>query len=94
MEGAFETEDYGTLSELYAWVAFLIILLPLGMETAYFRYLNKKDDKDLVFQNSFVTVVGFSLLFFVLMFFSSQGVANLMGYPDHSEFITSLALIV
>jgi len=94
MEGAFETNDYGTLSELYAWVAFLIILLPLGMETAYFRYLNTKDNKEEVFHNSFITVVAFSTLFFVLMFFASQGIANGMGYPKHSEFITSLALIV
>ena len=94
MEGAFETRDYGTLSELYAWVAFLMILLPLGMETAYFRFLNKKEDKSEVFQNSFITVVLFSLSFLVFMFFASQGIANLMGYPDHSEFITSLALVV
>ncbi len=94
MKGAFETNDYGTLSELYAWVAFLMILLPLGMETAYFRYLNKKDDKDAVFQNSFITVLIFSAAFFVFMFFASQGIANMVGYPQHSEFITSLALIV
>lgn len=94
MDGAFKTNDYGTLSELYGLVAFFMILLPLGMETAYFRYLNKRDDKNEVFQNSFITVVGFSVLFFVLMFFGSQGIANAMEYPEHSEFITSLALIV
>lgn len=94
MEGAFKTNDYGTLSELYAWVAFAMILLPLGMETAYFRFLNKHEDKQKIFQNSFITVLGFSLLFFVVMFFASQGVANAMGYPEHSEFITALALIV
>ncbi|MFT5860896.1 MAG: O-antigen/teichoic acid export membrane protein, partial [Flavobacteriaceae bacterium] len=94
MDGAFKTNDYGTLSELYAWVAFLMILLPLGMETAYFRFLNKKDDKNEVFQNSFITVLAFSATFFVFMFFASQGIANMMGYPEHSEFITALALIV
>ena len=31
--------DYGVLSDLYAYVAFLIVLLPLGMETAYFRFI-------------------------------------------------------
>lgn len=94
MEGAFETQDYGTLSELYGYVAFLMILLPLGMETAYFKYLNKREDKAEVFQNSFITVLIFSASIFVLMLFASQGIANIIGYPNHSEFITSLALVV
>jgi O-antigen/teichoic acid export membrane protein len=28
------------------------------------------------------------------MFFASQGIANGLGYPEHSEFITTLALVV
>ena len=32
-----QTSDYGVISELYAWVAFLIVLLTFGMETAFFR---------------------------------------------------------
>ena len=92
--GKFRPVDYGVLSELYAWVAFLIILLPLGMETAFFRYINKHDDKDEVFRNSFLTVGVFSLAFFGLMFFASQPIANFLGYPDHKEFIITLALIV
>lgn len=92
--GKFRPVDYGVLSELYAWVAFLIILLPLGMETAFFRYINKHDDKDEVFRNSFLTVGVFSLAFFGLMFFASQPIANFLGYPDHKEFIITLSLIV
>ena len=33
--------DYGVVSELYAWVAFLIIVLSFGMETTYFRFTQK-----------------------------------------------------
>ena len=91
---AFTPSEYGTLSELYAYVAFLIILLPLGMETAFFRYINKHDNKDEVFRNSFLTVAIFSTAFFVLIFFSSQGIANAIGYPNNSEFVTTLALVV
>ena len=36
-----QTSDYGVISELYAWVAFLIVLLTFGMETAFFRFINK-----------------------------------------------------
>lgn len=92
--GKFSPADYGVLSELYAWVTFLIILLPLGMETAFFRFLNSKDDKEEVFRNSFLTVIGFSVIFFLVILAGSQGIANWMGYPDHSQFIVLMAAIV
>lgn len=92
--GKLAPTDYGVLSELYAWVAFLIILLPLGMETAFFRYINQKEDKDAVFRNSFLTVLGFSLLFFLMILLFNQPISAAMGYSDHPEFVITLALVV
>lgn len=86
--------DYGVISELYAWVAFLIILLPLGMETAFFRFFNEKEDKDAVFRSSFITVIGFNILFFIVLFFASQSIADAMMYSEHPEFIVLLGAIV
>ena len=90
----FATTDYGVLSELYAFVTFLIILLPLGMETAFFKFINEKEDKETVFRNSFLTVLGFSVLFFLVVFFGSHSIATWIGYPDHREFIILMAGIV
>lgn len=64
------------------------------METAFFRFINTKENKEEVFRNSFLTVIVFSLLFFILMLFASQGIANGLGYPNNSEFVTTLALVV
>ncbi|MCH2223703.1 MAG: oligosaccharide flippase family protein [Crocinitomicaceae bacterium] len=93
-EKALKPKDYGVLSELYAWVTFLIILIPLGMETAFFRFINEKEDKDAVFRNSFLTVIGFSGLFFLLIFISSGTIADWLGYPNHSEFVVLIGGIV
>ena len=93
-ENAFAPSEYGVLSELYAWVAFLIILLPLGMETAFFRFINKSDNKDEIFRNSFLTVAGFSILFFILILLGSQSIANWMGYAEYPGFIITLGLVV
>jgi O-antigen/teichoic acid export membrane protein len=86
--------DYGVISELYAWVAFLIILLPLGMETAFFRFFNEKEDKDAVFRSSFITVIGFNIIFFIVLLFASQSIADAMMYSEHPEFIVLLGAIV
>lgn len=88
------TSDYGVLSELYAWVAFLIVLLTFGMETAFFKYLNDRDDKDTVFRNSFLTVLGINILFFLLLLIFSSTIASSMGYPDNTEFILILGFVV
>lgn len=86
--------DYGVVSELYAWVAFLIILLPLGMETAFFRFFHEKENKEEVFRNSFITVLGFNALFFIVLLFASQSIADAMLYSEHPEFIVLLGAIV
>ena len=41
-----DAKDYGVVSQLYAWVAFLVVFLSFGMETAFFRFLQNKEDKN------------------------------------------------
>lgn len=90
-----EPKDYGVVSILYSWVAFLIVLLPLGMETAFFKFVSdSKEKKDTVFQNSFLTVVGFNSFFLLLALLFSSKIADWMLMPDHPEYIILLALIV
>lgn len=90
-----DPKDYGVVSILYAWVAFLIVLLPLGMETAFFKFINdNKEKKDIVFQNSFLTVAGFNSVFLLLALMFSSTIASWMLMPEHPEYIILLAFIV
>ncbi|MFZ9029323.1 MAG: lipopolysaccharide biosynthesis protein [Crocinitomicaceae bacterium] len=86
--------DYGVVSELYAWVAFLIVLLTFGMETSFFRFLNDKEDKEGVFRNSFLTVIGLNGLFLLCLLFFNQSIADAMLYSEHNEYIILLGIIV
>ena len=38
----FLPEEYGVVTELYAYVAFLVIILTYGLETAFFRFSQKQ----------------------------------------------------
>lgn len=89
-----QPSDYGVVSELYAWVAFLVVFLTFGMETAFFRFLQDKEDKDKVFLNGFLTVIGVNVLFFFTLLFFNQDIADLMLYSDHNEYIILLGAIV
>lgn len=86
--------DYGVVSELYAWVAFLVVFLTFGMETAFFRFLQDKEDKEKVFLNGFLTVIGVNVVFFLTLLFFNQNIADVMLYSDHNEYIILLGAIV
>ena len=89
-----QTSDYGVVSELYAWVAFLVVLLTFGMETAFFRFLQDHEDKEKVFRNGFLTVIGINVLFFLVLIYFNQNIADLMLYSEHNEYIILLGAIV
>jgi O-antigen/teichoic acid export membrane protein len=89
-----DPSDYGVVSELYAWVAFLVVFLTFGMETTFFRFIQDKEDKEKVFRNSFITVIGVNVLFFFALIFFNQDIADLMLYSDHNEYIILLGAIV
>jgi O-antigen/teichoic acid export membrane protein len=89
-----DPSDYGVVSELYAWVAFLIVVFTFGMETSYFRFLQQKENPSEVFKTSFLTVIGINVLFFLIALFFNQNIANVLLYPDHNEYIVLLLLIV
>ncbi len=86
--------DYGVVSELYAWVAFLMVLLTFGMETAYFKFLNDKKDKQKVFNNSLLSVLSINGVFLLLILLFHQTIANKLLYANNPEFIILLGLIV
>jgi O-antigen/teichoic acid export membrane protein len=86
--------DYGVVSELYSWVAFLIVFLSFGMETAFFRFLQRSEDKEKVFSNGFLTVIGINLIFYIGLLYFNNDLANLMLYEGHNEYIVLLGAIV
>lgn len=86
---------YGVVSELYAWVAFLLVFLTFGMETAFFRFSNMEGkDKENVFRSGFATIIGINLLFFISVLIGLKPIASAMFYQDHPEYITLVAAII
>jgi O-antigen/teichoic acid export membrane protein len=86
--------DYGVVSELYAWVAFLVVLLTFGMETAYFRFRKEVEDEKEVFKSGFFTLFILNIAFLLFIFIFNQPIANAMLFSEHPEYIVLLSLIV
>ena len=57
------TEDYGIVTNLYAWTALLLVILTYGMETGFFRFANREDrDPNTVYRTAFLTLLASSTL--------------------------------
>jgi len=91
----FTTDQYGVITEMYAYVAFLVVLLTYGMETGFFRFANKEgNNPNHIFSTAITSVLLSSSLFILLAFKFNQGIANWLRYPNHSEYVSWFVLIV
>ncbi len=90
----FAPEVYGIVTELYAYVTFLLILLTYGMETGFFRFAQDKSILDKVYSSILVSLAATSTLFIVFLLIFLTPVANLLDYQSHPEYILWMGLIV
>ena len=86
---------YGIITNIYAYVALVLVLLTFGMETTYFRFTNKTHtDSETVYGTTLITVGSLSLVFAVLVLLLLSPVSQLMGYGDHPEYVGVMAVTV
>ena len=90
----FDPEEYGVITELYAYVVFLMIILTYGMETGYFRFAQLRKDDKKVFCTSLVSIFISSLVFILLILLVSVPVSRMIGYGDNPEYIRWIGIIV
>ena len=69
----FSPDQYGIITEMYAYIAFIMILLTYGMETSFFRYSTLKgNDKSTVFSTVLTSLLTTSLIFMALAYWSPE----------------------
>jgi len=91
----FETQEYGVVTLMYSYVAFLLVILTYGMETAFFRfYESNPDQRQTVFSTSLFSILSTSTLFILVASFFRQPIAGALGFADHPEYIAWLGIIV
>lgn len=85
--------DFGIMTDVYVYMAFLNIIYLFGMETTYFRFANEHDEPT-AFNHAFswIFIIGGILSTTFILF--SHNIASLLSYPQHSDFIIFMALIL
>ncbi len=86
---------YGIITNIYAYVALILVLLTFGMETTYFRFTNKTHtDSQTVYSTTLISVGTVSLLFAVLVLLLLSPISQLMGYGEHPDYVGVMAVTV
>ena len=86
---------YGTITNIYAYVALVLVILIFGMETTFFRFANKEGNNgEHVFGTALTFVSAFAAVFLAVVLGGLVPISQVMGYGEHPEFIAFMAITV
>lgn len=88
-----DRSEYAQFTNLYAWIAFINIILTFGFETSFFRFSADKNTEKKVFNTSFWFLFSTAGIFLLSVLLFNTPIAEQMGYAQHSEFIRWFAWI-
>ena len=87
--------EYGIITNVYAYVSLLIILLTFGMETTFFRFMSKEgEDPKKVYSTALTMVMMTSLISAVLLMTFLNPIAASVGYADQPEYVAVMYITV
>jgi len=90
----FSRTEYGIITEFYAYIVFLMVILTYGMETGFFRYADKDHDRKNVYRSALISLFITSFIFIVLSIIYSPHISNIIGYGANPEYIIYIGIIV
>lgn len=80
--------------EFYAYAAFFFVVLPHGMETAFFNFSRDKESYKDVFATAISSVGILAIIFTFIMAISRQDIADFVGYSNHVSYVIWFILIL
>ena len=86
---------YGVITNVYAYVAFVLVILTFGMETTFFRFVNKEEaHPDTIYTTTMMMVGSVAILFFLGVMAFLPEISGFMGYEAHPEYLGVMAAVV
>lgn len=86
---------YGVVTNIYAWVALMLVLLTCGMETGFFRFANKEQDDPMrVYSTTLLSVSFGSVVFVALGLLFLEPIAGWLEYGEHPWYIGMMMIVV
>lgn len=90
----FSKAEYGVITELYAYMVFMLIVLTYGMETAFFRFAQKSDRSENVFGTALISILLSSSLFLIFFNLFIPDIAHVLDYEDRRIYLRLFSFIL
>ncbi len=86
---------YGVVTNLYALVALVLVVLTFGMETTFFRFANKEgEDYHTVFSTAMAVIAVLVAVFLAAVFSFTGSITTALGHSAHPEYVKIMAVCV
>ncbi|MEQ1484149.1 oligosaccharide flippase family protein [Methyloglobulus sp.] len=91
----FSAEEYGVVSEFYAYAGFFSVVLLFGFDTGYFRFRDKDSiGKDKAYATALWFILLINIGFFALILSINPWLSGLLNYSAHPEYVLCFSLIL
>ncbi|MEP7235624.1 MAG: polysaccharide biosynthesis C-terminal domain-containing protein [Ignavibacteriota bacterium] len=95
------TAEYGVAGSVYAWIAFLNVIYPLGLEGAFFRYASRGETEVVdeqkersIFSSSFNLLAIFGSVLSIAIFVLAPVIAPLVFHDPKMDITPSLPMFI
>jgi O-antigen/teichoic acid export membrane protein len=86
--------DYGEMSLVYAAIPFLNTIFLYGMETAYFRFIQKDEHRDRIYSTASISIFTTTLMLTGFMLLFNRPLAAFISIREHPEYVSMGAFII
>lgn len=92
----FTQDQFGIVTNVYAWVALALVILIYGMETGFFRFANHKRWKDpmQVYSTCLISLAFTSTAFVIAVWMFLEPVTQWMECGGHPEYVMLMVIAV
>ena len=90
----FDPSQLAIQAQLYAYAGFFFIIYTFGMETSFFRFARKEEDKQAYYNLILSAVIVVSVLISTLLIVFAEPVARLIEYPEEVTLVRWMAIIM
>ena len=88
-----EVQEYGVITEMYAYIAILLVVLTYGMETGFFKFYISKN-RNTLFSTSVITLFSTSAVFILSGILFSGRISGWIQYEKFPEYVRWAVAIV
>lgn len=88
------SQDYGKMSLVYSVLPFLNVIFTYGLETAFFRFSEKEENKKTIYNTTATSIIISTVLFGITLLLFHKQLASFAGIGNYPELIKLSIFII